>query len=38
VGDGDRGGGLAQHRDDLAGPLLLGGVALQDAFGVADQV
>ena len=38
LGGGDRGGGLAQHRDDLPGPLLLGGVALQDAFGVADQV
>ena len=38
LGGGDRGGGLAQHRDDLPGPLLLGGVALQDGFGVADQV
>jgi hypothetical protein len=38
MGRGDRGGGLAQHGDDLSGPLLLGGVQLQDAFGVADQV
>jgi hypothetical protein len=28
VGGGDRGGGLAQYGDDLAGPFLLGGVPL----------
>ena len=37
-GLGDRGGGLAEHGDDVAGPVLLGGVQLQDTFGVADQV
>jgi len=38
VGGGDRGGGVTEHVDDLPGPLLLGGVELEDAFGVADQV
>jgi hypothetical protein len=37
-GGGDRGGGLPEHVDDLPGPLLLGGMQLEDAFGVADQV
>jgi hypothetical protein len=37
-GLGDRGGGLAQHGDDLAGPVLLGGVQFEDALGVADQM
>lgn len=37
-GFGDRGGGLAEHGDDLPGPVLVGGVQLQDAFAVADQV
>jgi hypothetical protein len=37
-GLGDRGSGLAKHRDDVCGPFLLGGVQFEDAFGVADQM
>jgi hypothetical protein len=37
-GVGDRGGGFAEHGADVCGPVLLGGVQLQDAFGVADQM
>ncbi|MGH3801050.1 MAG: hypothetical protein ACRDTD_13100 [Pseudonocardiaceae bacterium] len=36
-GLGDRGGDLAEHGDDLAGPVLLGGVQFEDILGVADQ-
>jgi hypothetical protein len=32
-GLGDRGGGLAQHCDDLAGPALVGGVQTANALG-----
>jgi hypothetical protein len=36
LGGGDRGGCFAEHGDDVCGPLLLGGVQFEDAFGVAD--
>ena len=38
IGLGGCGRGLAQHADDLPGPLLLGGVQFENAFGVTDQV
>ena len=37
-GLGDGGGCLAQHTDDLPGPLLLSRVQLKHTFGVAEQM
>jgi hypothetical protein len=38
LGVDDRGGGLTQRGDDLPGPVLVGGVQLEDTLAVADEV